>query len=97
MNIDIQTEHAAMRPDWHRTIDAWVARCARHHPGVTDLDVTLRHDAVGAHDEVAAVATVRGQTASAVRQADTITGALHEALDALEHQLLVLEPVRREA
>jgi hypothetical protein len=29
MNIDIQTEVVAMRPEWHRTIVEWLRRTSR--------------------------------------------------------------------
>ena len=51
MNIDIQTEHVLMCPDWHRMIDEWVARCRGRHPGVVGIDLTLRHaDAIDAYE-----------------------------------------------
>ena len=43
MNIDIQTDHVAMRPTWHRMIDEWTERCARHYPEVVSIDLRLKH------------------------------------------------------
>jgi ribosomal subunit interface protein len=98
MNIDIQTEHVAMRPEWHRMIDEWVEQCARRHPDVIEVDLTLRH---GEHrhagEEVDVVATAGRRSLHAARQAEVMTVALHDALDALEYELLVHEAVGRRA
>jgi ribosome-associated translation inhibitor RaiA len=96
MNIDIQTEHVAMKPEWHRTIDAWVERCRRHHPEVVGLDLSLRHDdAPRPGDEVDVVATAGRRTLRAVKHAGGMDEALHAALESLEHELLVHEAVNR--
>ena len=88
MNLDIQTEHILMRPEWHRLIDDWAHRCARQHPALDTVDLTLRHDEVRhPPEEVAVVATARGRTLRAMGHADLMTVALHGALDVLERQL----------
>jgi ribosomal subunit interface protein len=99
MNVDIQTEHVAMQPEWHRMIDQWLERCARSHPEIMDIDVTLRHGEPGRHpgEEVDVVATADGRSLRAARHAELMSVALHDALDALEHELLVHEAVRRRA
>jgi ribosome-associated translation inhibitor RaiA len=92
MNVDIQTEGVAMRPEWHRTIDDWIRGCRTRHPDVVGIDLVLRHDA---RDEAAVVATMRGARVRAAGQGDLMAVALHEALDGLEHELLVHEAVAR--
>ena len=92
MNIDIQTEGIAMRPEWHRTIDEWIRGCRAHHPDVIGVDLVLRH---AARDEATVVATMRGARVRAAGEGDLMAAALHEALDGLEHELLVHEAVGR--
>ena len=96
MNLDIQTDQVHMRPEWHRMIDEWVARCARHHPDVVGIDLRLRHgESRRPHEEVDVVAIAGRRSLRAAKQADVMTVALHDALDALEHELLVHEAVDR--
>jgi ribosomal subunit interface protein len=96
MNIDIQTEHVAMRPEWHHMIDEWLERCARCHPDVVDIDVRLRHDdRRQSGEEVNVEATADGRTLRASKQAEVMTVALHDALDGLEHELLAHQAIRR--
>jgi ribosomal subunit interface protein len=96
MNLDIQTEHVAMRPEWHEMIDAWVDRCRRQHPTVVGIDLTLRHsDRNKAAEEVDAVAMARGRMLRATTRATLMTAALHDALDALERELPVHEALTR--
>jgi ribosomal subunit interface protein len=92
MNLDIETEHIAMRPEWHRIIDAWVEQCRHHHPKVVGIDVTLRHgDRRDSGEQVDAMATACGQTLRATRRAPAMTAALHDALDALEKEVMRAE------
>ncbi len=96
MNVDIQTEHVTMRPEWHRMIDEWVQGCRIQHPDIVGIDVTLRHGTTGqASEEVDVVAMARGRRLQAARHAYLMDVALHEALDDLESELLVHEAVRR--
>jgi ribosome-associated translation inhibitor RaiA len=101
MNIDIQTEHLAMRPEWHQQIEDWVGRCRLNHPDVAGIDLTLRcvvDDARRPRQEVDAVVTTRGRRAvHAARRAHLMTVALHDALEAIESELLVDEALRRRA
>jgi ribosome-associated translation inhibitor RaiA len=98
MNLDIQTEHVVMRPEWHRMIDEWVGRCARRHPDVIEIDLTLRHgEQRRAGEEVDVVAIAGRRSLHATKQAGVMAVALHDALDALEHELLVHEAVGRRA
>ena len=98
MNIDIQTEYVPMRPEWHRMIDDWIARCTRSHPDVQAVDLTLRHERGRKSGlEVAVVANARGRSLRAAKHGMTMTVALHDALDALEHELLVHDAVHRRA
>jgi ribosome-associated translation inhibitor RaiA len=96
VNIDIQTEHVRMQPAWHRMIDEWVARCRRQHSEVASVDVTLRHrDRSRPGEEVGVVATARGRQLRGAARAGLMSVALHDALDAVERELLVHEAVTR--
>lgn len=99
MNIDIQTEHVRMRPEWHRMIDDWLQRCARCHPEVIGVEVNLRHAERGGRPEEAVdvVATARGRSFRETKQANVMTLALHDAFEALEQDLLVHEATGRAA
>ncbi len=99
MELDIETEHVTMRPDWHAAIDRWVARCAKEHPEVTAIAIKLGHDpgSRGLAHEVAVVATARGRDLRATRRAVLVDVAMHEAFEAVERELLVHEAVRRAA
>jgi hypothetical protein len=95
MNVDIQTERVAMRPEWHGMIDDWLAACRRRHPDVEDVELSLRHasDAEAA-ESVSAVAVARGRSLRAGMRAREMAVALHETLDALERELALNEAIR---
>jgi ribosome-associated translation inhibitor RaiA len=98
MNIEIRTAHAHMQEDWHRMIDAWVARCRRLHPEVAGIDVVLRRDgSKRPGDEAMVEVMARGGHLRGAGVAPTMSTALHDALDAVEHELLVREAVTRRA
>ena len=96
MNIDVQTEHVRMQPEWRRMIDDWIARCRTQHPDVADVEVTLRH---GGGDRLAELvtieATARRRHLRGVGRGAMMSMALHDALDAVERELLVHEAVTR--
>ena len=88
MNLDIQTEHVVMRPEWRRMIDDWISTCARRHPGFVGIDLTLRHAERQHHgEEVEAVAIAGGPRLRVARQADVMDAALRGALDDLAQEL----------
>ena len=96
MNIDVQTEHVRMQPEWRRMIDEWVERCRRQHPDVAGVEVMLRH---GEDDRLGEMVTIdatacRRHLRSAGRAA-MMGVALHDALDGVERELLVHEAVTR--
>jgi len=92
MNLDVMTERVVMQPAWYGEIERWVARCARYHPAIAGLELTLRHDGRAADDEVFVVATGRDhRRLRAAAHATLMADALHEALDTMEHDLLVHE------
>ena len=97
MDLDIVTDRVTMQPEWHRAIDLWVERCARIHPDVTAIELTLRHDGPERRpgEDVDVVATIPEGAVHAARHANLMDAALHDALDDLEHELLVHEAVRR--
>jgi ribosome-associated translation inhibitor RaiA len=93
VNLDIQTEHVRMRPEWHRAIDAWVERCRARHPDVVSLDVTLCHDGGNrADDQVSIAATAHGRQLRGAGRAATMSAALEDALEAIERALTAPEP-----
>src|SRR5262245_45799758 len=95
MNVDITTDHVAMRPEWHDIIDGWLAGCRRRHPDLQGIDVTLRHgDADPAGEAVDVVALARGRRLRAGTRATDMGVALYDALDVLEHELALNEAVR---
>ena len=89
MNLDIETEHVAMRSGWHRTIEEWVARSAKLHPDLASVDLRLRHDE-RTGDRVDAVARVGSRTVRAGAQGELMTTVLQEALAALQRELLAV-------
>ena len=94
MNIDILTEHVAMRPEWHDIIDTWLDGCRRRHPDVQGIDLVLRHadsDPEGAAVDLVALA--RGRTLRAGTRATEMGLALYDALDALERELALNEAI----
>jgi len=97
MDVGIQTGRLVMCPEWHHMIHAWVERCRKHHPSVAGMDVTLRYGAGGDPGEVEAVATTRGRRLRAATRSRLVSVAIHDALAALEDELLVDEAVSRAA
>jgi len=95
MNIDITTQHVAMRPEWHDILDTWLAGCRRRHPDVEGIDVTLRHaDSDPTGEAVDLVALARGRSLRAGTRATDMRVALCDALDVLERELALNEAVR---
>jgi ribosome-associated translation inhibitor RaiA len=98
MNIDIATEHVAMRPEWHDIIDTWVQTCRRRHPDVDEVDFTLRHaEAEPAGEAVDLVALTRGRSLRAGTRATDMGTALYDALEVLERELALNEAIRPQA
>lgn len=96
MNLDIQTEHVAMRPEWHRVIDEWIETCAKRHAGLIGIELTLRHaEHHRPGEEVEAVATAPGPSLRVARQAEAMDVALRDALDTLAQELAAHEATDR--
>lgn len=92
MDIDVQTEHVRMQPEWRRMIDDWVARCRTQHPEVAGVEVTLHHGESGhLAEEVTIDATARRRHLRCAGRGAIMSMALHDALDAIERELLVHE------
>jgi ribosome-associated translation inhibitor RaiA len=88
VNLDIETEHVRMRPEWHRAIDAWVERCRAQHSDVVSVDITLCHDGDNQPgDRVSIDATARGRRLHAGGRGATMNAALADAFDAVERAL----------
>lgn len=95
MNIDISTEHVAMRPEWHDLIGTWLEGCRRRHPDVQAIALRIRHaDSDPAGEAVDLVAQARGRSLHAETRATDMSVALHDALDALERELALNEAIR---
>ena len=95
MNIDIHTEHIAMRPEWQEIIEAWLEDCRRRHPDVQGIDLSLRHAEQGQSAEaVNVVALARGRSLRAGTRGTSMSTALYDALDTLERELLLNEAIR---
>lgn len=58
-----------MRPEWHRMIEDWVQRCAKRHPHVVGIDLTLRHGDQRHPEEVDVEAPACGRRLRAARHA----------------------------
>jgi ribosome-associated translation inhibitor RaiA len=94
MNIDIQTDDVRMQPEWRRMIDAWVERCRAHYPEVRGVEVLLRHGEDDRPGEVVTIdATARRRHLRGAARAALMSMALHDALDAVERELLVDEAI----
>jgi len=97
MNIDIVTEHVAMRPEWHDVIGTWLDRCRLRHPDVDAVDFVLRHaDDEAAGDTVDLVARARGRRLHTATRATDMGIALYDALDALDREIALNEAIRPE-
>jgi len=95
MNIDIVTEHVAMRPEWHDIIGAWLDRCRHRHPDVDGVDLILRHsDYEPAGETVDLVARARGRRLRTATRATDMGTALCDALDGLDREIALNEAVR---
>jgi ribosome-associated translation inhibitor RaiA len=95
MNIDIMTEHVAMRPEWHDIIGAWLDRCRRRHPDVDGVDFVLSHtDDEAAGDTVDLIARARGRRLHTASRATHMGRALYDALDALDREIALNEAIR---
>jgi ribosomal subunit interface protein len=97
MDVEIQTQHVAMQPEWNALVEERLARLAERYPRLIRVHVTLkrgRHHLRGV-DEVDIVATCPGATIRAAKQEDEMRDAVHAALDALERQLAAHHEERR--
>ncbi len=89
MDLEIQTQHVTMQPEWLELIEKGVEKLAKRHPRVTRVHVTLKH---GQHhrqgqEEADILANVPGRTLRVAKQEETMTVALHAGLEALEREL----------
>lgn len=90
MDIEIQTQHVDMQPEWRTLIEERLVGLAERYPRLIRVHVTLRH---GRHhvrgvEEVDIVATYPGATLRAAKQEEEMRHAVHAALDALERELV---------
>ena len=97
MDVEIQTQHVDMQPEWRALIDERLARLAERYPRLIRVHVTLRH---GRHhlrgaEEVAIVATYPGATLRTAKQEEEMRDAVHAALETLERELAAHHEERR--
>jgi ribosomal subunit interface protein len=97
VDLEIQTQHVAMQPEWRSLIEERLARLAERYPKLVRVHVTLKH---GRHhlrgaEEVDIVATYPGATLRAAKQEEEMRDAVHAALDALERELAAHHAGRR--
>jgi ribosomal subunit interface protein len=97
MDIEIQSLHVEVAPEWRTLIDDRLAMLAARYPELIRVHVTLKH---GAHhqrglEEVDVVATCTGGTLRAGKQEETMRAAVHAALDALEREVAAQHEQRR--
>ena len=97
MDVEIQTQHVTMQPEWRALIDERLACLAERYPQLIRVHVTLKH---GRHhlrgtEEVDIVATCPGATLRAAKQEEEMRDAVHAALDVLERKLAAHHEERR--
>jgi ribosomal subunit interface protein len=97
MDLEIQTVHVDMQPEWRALIEDRLGRLAARFPELLRAHVTLKH---GGHhhlgsEEVDIVANCAGATLRAAKQEEYLRDALHAALDALERELVAHHEARR--
>jgi ribosomal subunit interface protein len=97
MDIDIQTLHVDMQPEWRALIDRRLARLADRYPRLKRVHVTLKHGRHHLHgvEEVDIVAACAGATVRAAKREGEMRDAVHAALDVLENQLAAHHEQRR--
>jgi ribosomal subunit interface protein len=97
MDIEIQTQHIDMQPEWRDLIDQRLARLAERYPKLIRVHVTLKH---GRHhlrgvEEVDIVGTYPGATFRTAKQEEEMRDAIHAALDSLEREVAAHHEKRR--
>lgn len=97
MDIEIQTQHVDMQPEWRALIDERLARLSERYSRLIRVHVTLKRGRHHQHgtEEVAIVATYPGATLRAAKQEEGMRDAVHAALDALERELAAHHDERR--
>jgi ribosomal subunit interface protein len=97
MDIEIQTQHVDMQPEWRTILDERLTRLGERYPELIRVHVTLKH---GRHhrsgaEEVDIVANCAGATLRAAKQEEVMRDAVHASLDALERELAAHHEARR--
>jgi ribosomal subunit interface protein len=97
MDVEIQTQHIDMQPEWRAIIEQRLERLGARYPEILRVHVTVRH---GGHhrlgtEEVDIVANCAGGTLRAAKQEGHVRDAVHAALDALERELAAHHETRR--
>lgn len=97
MDVEIQTQHIDLQPEWRAIIEQRLERLAARYPEIVRVHVTVKH---GGHhrrgtEEVDIVANCAGATLRAAKQEGDVRDAVHAALDALERELAAHHETRR--
>ena len=97
MDIEIQTQHVDLQPEWRALIDDRLSRLLERYPTLIRVHVTLKHGRHHLHgaEEVDIIATCPGATVRAAKQEEEMRDALHAALDVLERELAAHHEERR--
>ncbi len=97
MDIEIQTQHVEMQPEWRALIDERLSRLLERFPKLNRVHVTLKHGPHHLHgsEQVNIIAICPGATLRAAKQEEEMRDALHAALDVLERELATHHEERR--
>ncbi len=97
MDVEIQTQHVEMQPEWRALIDDVLARLVARYPDLIRVHVVLRHGRHHEHglEQVDVVATCPGATLRAAKQEEAMRDAVHAALGALEREVAAHHERRR--
>ncbi|HET7224759.1 MAG TPA: HPF/RaiA family ribosome-associated protein [Candidatus Eisenbacteria bacterium] len=89
MDLEIQTEHIELDPNWRDLIETLANHVEARYPELLRLHVTLKH---GPHhrvgfEDVALVANVEGRTFRAEKREEKVRAAIHAAFHALDIEM----------
>ena len=97
MNLEIQSRHVGLDPDWRDLIERLSEGLSAHYPGLLRLHVTVshgRHHRTGS-EEVALLANDDGTPVRVAKVEANVHAAIRAAFQAMEIELARLHPARR--
>jgi len=96
LDLEIQSRHADVDPQWRELIERNAARWADRHPWPLRVHATLEH---GRHrhgaEHVAIVAAYPRHTLRVEKQGDSMEDAIHAACTAMDREMRKVKDVRR--